>query len=461
MTTIESQNASDTIPPASTPDIENTQETQTTFSESEFNRAAVDKLGNKVRITDRDDENNLDLICYVRCNSEDNNIIKQCRGVVFSGNKVVMKAFPYTTEYSHKEGEKVETKLSDNFNKCAIYDAHEGALIRMFYFENKWYTSTHRKLNAFRSKWASKESFGTSLKKALEYEVENNEKLKESLPSDGETILENFQKILNIEKQYMFLIRNTDENRIVCKAPENPVIYHVGTFVNGELVMTENINIPYPTKHNFSCVDEMLDYVSQIDIRVKQGVIVFSPDNFQCKILNDDYQELFNARGNEPSIKFRYLQVRMNQRIVDMLFHLYPHMAKTFDEYENALYAIARNIHHSYVQRHIKGRWSQLPNEEYAVDKACHAWHEEDHKMNRVKLEKVVEFLNEQPATNLNKMIRRYQEGNSTQQEIQTNVKTRNRSNTFTQTNKTSKGNVNSPLLLTKQPNEIKESIEL
>lgn len=171
-------------------------------------------------------------------------------------------------------------------------------------------------------------------------------------------------------------------------------------------------------------------------------MIVFTPDNKQYKILHKEYQELFRARGNEPSIKFRYLQTRMNQRIVDMLLHLYPHMKETFDEYENILYSIARVIHTSYITRHIKNKWSQLPTEEYRVDKACHSWHSEDHKNNRVKIEKVVEFLNLQPPTSLNKMIRRHNEEKKKKNEIQDTVQTRNRSNSF---------NLKSPLI-TNQP---------
>jgi len=141
-----------------------------------------------------------------------------------------------------------------------------------------------------------------------------------------------------------------------------------------------------------------------------QGVIVFAPGNKQFKILHEDYLQLFRARGNEPSIKFRYLQVRMDKRSVDMLCYLYPNMRNAFEEYENILYSVARMIHYSYVQRHIKGLWSTLPTEEYKVDCACHSWHEEDRKSNRVTLGKVIEVLNEQTPTNLNRMIRRFTE---------------------------------------------------
>lgn len=433
-TCTESQNAQDIPTLASDENTENISDVVTDSKESEFNRAAIDKLGNRVRITDTDEENNLELMCYVRCGPEDSGLIRQCRGVVFHDTDIVMCAFPYTVEFSTRDENLIRDNIETLFGECSFYDAYEGALIRMFNFNGKWYISTHRKLNAFRSKWSSKESFGTCFKRALEAEIENNDELRNSLPSNDNSILERFQSTLDPEKQYMFLVCHNEENRIVCAVPSRPTLYHVGTFVNGVLEMTENINIPYPRKHTFLDIQSLLHYVQNIDIRNLQGVIIFAPDNRQFKVLHDDYIEFFRVRGNEPSIKYRYLQVRMNSKMVDMLYHLYPNMCDTFDEYENIIYAIAKNIHTSYIQRHIKNKWSTLPTEEYAVDRACHSWHEADRKNNRVNIDKVIEVLNEQSATNLNKMIRRFREEKLKQKESQNMVQTRNRSNTVTST---------------------------
>lgn len=429
------------------------------FSESEFSRATVENLGNRVRLTDQDEATGLELFCYVKCGPEDPREVRECRGVVFHDNDIVMRAFPYTIEYSHKDVATINEQIGPVFSKCKIYTAEEGALIRMFYFGGKWFVCTHRKLNAFRSKWASKESFGTAFKKALEAEIETNVRLRESL-APGDSMLEKFQGMLDRNKQYMFLVLHNEENRIVCAAPSLPTLYHVGTFVDGELVMTEDIHVPYPDQHTFESVDKMVEYVGTMDIRNHQGLIVFAPDNKQYKILHHDYLELFRARGNEPSIKYRYLQVRMNSRMVDMLYHLYPEFAQVFDEYENCLYAIAKKIHSSYVKRHIKSKWSTLPTEEYAVDRACHSWHEEDRKNNRVTLEKVLEVLNEQNATNLNKMIRRHHEEENQQKEAQEKVQIRNRSTTISSANTSPRmvpvGGVSaSPLLLSRNRGRI------
>jgi hypothetical protein len=57
---------------------------------------------------------------------------------------------------------------------------------------------------------------------------------KEKLNSyTGQTTLEKFQNSLDPNVQYMFLLRNVKENRIVCEAPENPpFVFFVGGFKN-------------------------------------------------------------------------------------------------------------------------------------------------------------------------------------------------------------------------------------
>ena len=376
--------------------------------EKTFTRASIDELGNRVSMTDKDEATGLELFCYVKCNSDDNDLVHQCRGVVFDDKTIVMKAFPYTVELAHTEKKQIDQKIEPIIKNCIFYDSYEGALIRMFNFGGRWFTSTHRKLNAFRSKWASKESFGTTFKRAIESEVEANASLRESLPDNGEGILERFQSILDPSKQYMFLVLNNDENRIVCSAPNRPSVYHVGTFVNSELVMNENINISYPKKHEFDTVDKLIEYVDKVNINNLQGVIIFAPNNKQYKVVNKEYLDLFNVRGNEPSIKYRYLQVRMNGEIVDNLYRLYPTMIHLFEDYENVLYAVAQNIYNSYVDRFIKKKWVTVAAEEFNVIRSCHSFHEQDRKQNRISIKKVIDILNQQTPTCLNKMIRRF-----------------------------------------------------
>lgn len=368
--------------------------------------------GNKVAMTDHDVETHLSLYCYTKCTPDTDDIVKSCRGVVFQGEKLVMQAFPYTQEFSDQDTEAVTALLTPVFDKCRFFTSEEGSLIRMFAVQRedgtyKWFTTTHRKLDAFRSRWASRKSFGTAFTEALEEETRYSEEFKKRVENGQGTLLERFQQnCLDPSVQYMFLVRHSEQNRIVCKAPSAPRVFHVGSFKNGELNF-DPICVPMPREHKFSNVQELLDYVRKMDYTRHQGIIVFAPGNKQYKIFQSDYYNLFMVRGNEPSIKFRYLQLRTDENKVRDLMYLYPEMRETFNTYERYLQEISRNIYDAYVNRFIKKQFVSMPAEDFAVMKELHTWHEQDRVKNRVSFFLVAKKLDEQHPTNLNRMIHR------------------------------------------------------
>jgi hypothetical protein len=380
---------------------------QNESSEFEFTRANVEKH-KQIKLVDSDPETGLDLFSYIHCEAGDSNFLKQSRGVVFKGDDIVLKGFPYTYEYTeHDNLEEIRQRV--NSETCSFYESYEGAVIRIFHYGGKWFLSTNRKLDAFKSKWAAKESFGSYFKKALQREFEENDRLREKVGEyDPESVIDIFcEKILDKEKQYMFLLLNNSENRIVCDPPENPTVFHVGTFIDGRLSMSEDVYLPYPKKLEFKSLEDLFQYVEGVNFKKLQGVIVFSQDNNQFKIFSRDYQYLYKARGNEPSIKFRYLQVRIDKDLNDALRYLYPDFVEHFENYENHIYDIAESINGSYIERFIRKNYVTVPKEEFDVIRKIHSWHIENRLENKININKVIDILNNEPPTNINRMIKR------------------------------------------------------
>jgi hypothetical protein len=184
-------------------------------------------------------------------------------------------------------------------------------------------------------------------------------------------------------------------------------MFHVGTFVNNELSMEEDVLIPYPVKHNFRTFDELFNYVNEQNYKISQGVVVFAPNNIQYKIFNRDYMYLYKIRGNEPSIKFRYLQVRQLSDEKEGLKFLYPEFIEQFENYERYLQRIATDINNAYIDRYIKRNYVTVPAEEFKVMSSCHSWHIENRKDNKININKVYEILVSEQPTSLNRMIKR------------------------------------------------------
>lgn len=410
METAES-NSTDNIENTTTPNKYKNKEISAqnkTITLNSLTREFVESLEPKVRKVDSDD--NIDLFCYTTCGPDDPEYVKACRGLVFKGNELVLKAFSYTLEYTIDDMDTIIERIGD-ISKCAIFDSHEGAVIRVFYALGKWYVSTHRRLDAFRSKWASRTSFGEIFEQALQSEIQCNPEFENRISMsdhDKGSVLDKFISTLDTSKQYMFLLQNIADNRIVCNAPDRPTVFHVGTFTQRQgLDLTDTVNIPYPQSRSFTDVQDMMDYVEGIEISQLQGVIVFK-GNEQFKIMNSEYQYFFNIRGNEPSVKYRYLQVRMDPRQREDLMFLYPDFLHVFDKYEDTLYDIVTQIKNAYIKRFIKKEFITVPPEEYSVMKLIHAWHLEDRVKNHVSTSVVRDILNQQTPSKLNKMIRRH-----------------------------------------------------
>lgn len=395
---------------------------------NDLTREKIQAQSTKLRLSDSDLENKLDLYCYNRCNNNEADLVKNCRGVVFNGEHIVLRGFPYTEEYTTESSSFniIKNIMKESWDSYRFFESREGALLRVFYWQSKWYVSTHRKLDAFRSKWASKESFGQMFNDALESLVESNDEnfinhLNKSSLKSEETITNRYLDTLDKNYQYMFLVMNNYDNRIVCVAPDKATVYHVGTIPlsntnppspQNECILNHDIGIPFSNELYFSDINVMKTYIDELNYENYQGVIIFDTKrNKQYKIFNQDYFDLFNIRGNEPSVKYRYLQIRQDKDMVDKLYYLYPKYADAFDDYENTLYECAKKINKNYIDRFIKKKYVTVPKEDFLVMKACHEWHLQDREKNRISLRKVMDTLNNQTPSCLNRIIRRYKSG--------------------------------------------------
>lgn len=385
---------------------------QIVMTDSTITRNFIESMGQNVLLTDTDEASGLSNFCYRNdCvfdgSMENESIVKQCRGIVFDGDEMVMKAFSYTDEYSDRDNSILYSIINSLEEPFYVFDSWEGALIRMFYHNDKWYITTHRKLNAFKSKWASGESYGASFKKALAQQMMVNDVLQQVTRShEYDDCLVAFENYLNKDRQYMFLVSNSSSNRIVCNALLEPTMFHVGTFIDGTLDVLDYINIKKPKQHEFSSANDIMAYVSSIDYMVNPGVIVVTK-NRQFKVSNSHYLDLVKLRGNQPSVKFRYLQVRLDNVMNTRLRMLYPEYVGAFNQYEADLHVIAKSIHTAYMNRFIHKQYVTVAVADYQIVKQAHSWFNEDRVNRKVTQRVIYDILNKQSDVSLNHLIKK------------------------------------------------------
>lgn len=359
-------------------------------------------------VVETDSCNDLKMYCYTPNCVFTDDLTPDCRGLVFDNTgKLISRAFGYTPMYSVNEvPPDVKEYVSSHLEHCKVYPAVEGTLIRFFYHQDQWYMTTHRKLDAFKSYWGGKVSFGDMFIESLEDACVKSEELRKLCPS--EILLESFLHLLDTSKQYVFLVGASTENRIVCKS-QGSQMFLVATFENGVQTDSNIVGIPRQSPLSFESYQDLEKYVHETDPFKYQGVVVFMPNGKQVKICPEKYTRLFNLRGNESSVMYRYLQVR--NAYADEYRSLYPEYASRMDMYENVLDTIAKNILHSYRLRFIQQQVVVLPQEEFRVMSAVHTWYKTERsrgKLLKVKQEDVKLILNTQSPTALNKMVRRF-----------------------------------------------------
>jgi hypothetical protein len=328
---------------------------------------------------------------YKYCDNNSSEETKNLKGLIFDkkGNQL-FKSVGYTEEYVPTT---VPLEKLENLEKYKIYNSEEGTLIKLFFVKeaHRWYVSTNKKLNAYKCKWNSKESFGEIFERSI-----------------GKNIDE-FTCNFNTSYLYLFLLRNNNTTRVVCNSPEKnkPKLFHVGTMnENGEYIEVD-LGEPRLTELQFSNKNDLLEYVNHIDPFELQGVILFEHGKRPFKILNPKYQEYLNVRGNQMSIPFRYIQVRKTP-MEELLRELYPEYTSKFNLYEQAIKVIARNIYDVYVNRFIKKEFTQTDQISYRIIKEVHGKHISDRKF-KVTLDVIENTMcDEKFNSSVNQLVKNY-----------------------------------------------------
>lgn len=328
-----------------------------------MNRTNIEKLVKKPS----DEDGDIALFC----NEEDATNI---RGYVTLGEDLFLPGFPVPTEVTYTN---ISELIDNDLTKYSVYDSHEGTIIRVFFIK-RWYVSTNRKLDAMKSKWASKhKTFGQSFTEAIRYIMDDIEDEEMKLVEPG-NFLKNLKKIgennnaylnsifssnLDPEKKYIFILKPSEEERIVCRAEPIPTVYHIGTYDKNnvlDLVTPINLNgilIDKTKKESFSCLVELKNAVHNINIDHHQGfLLICHKTGNHLKFYNPTYKYLFSVRDNVASLKFRYLQLRLytqtTRQIYDDFLSLYTYENEAKIIEEN-LYKLSVNLYQKYKSVYI------------------------------------------------------------------------------------------------------------
>ena len=154
-----------------------------------------------------DQTDSLVLTHFTECDMSSPKEIQIERGIIKEKElkngeyKTIVKTFPFTPEILHNDEVNMNSLIKPLFeNNTPMYPAEEGSIVRLYFYED-WKLSTHHKLDAYKSRWGTHLTFG---------ELFEKEVLKHF------TTMEDFYSSLDKELVYVFLIKTSSVNRMVC-----------------------------------------------------------------------------------------------------------------------------------------------------------------------------------------------------------------------------------------------------
>lgn len=327
---------------------------------------------------------------------QEENLLRSIRGTIIENKsqKIVFEGsfFPYEfTELDLDRFKENVSMLGNDFKDMDIGYSYEGTIIRIFYY-NKWYVSTHRKLDAGRSKWGSNVSFRTLFENALAESYNMS--------------LKDLTTTLNLRCQYTFLLLADENTKFACEVnPNFKKVY----FVDSNDPEKRNIKLDVLPKPQitFSTAEEVFAHVGEgTQFRYPfsyQGLLLTHKSGAQYRIVSSEYVHYFKVRDNQQSIQFRYLQLKgqNNHQDIELLKKLFPKYQSTFDNYDRYISRIVDIIFENFRKRK-QGELLDIPQPFYLFIK--------NNLMTlpntTVNTDLITQLIFEQPSPVINNMIK-------------------------------------------------------
>lgn len=325
-----------------------------------------------------DDDGELQVYCAKNPRTD---LEMNVRGVIFNNDKLVYKGFPFTEELTVSDPKLLKLDIQPLFKAWS----YEGTLLKFIYHNERWFCSTHRKLNAFNSRWASRDSFGHIFEQSWLHYNPNG------------TFATDFYNSLDKQRRYHFLLLSNKDTRIVVK-PElvKEKCYLILVTDNDEnpiWPLEKVANIPVTEFLQFDTINEVIDAVKSCNPFEKQGIIMYSKDfSVQYRILNSQYRSYLNVRNNISCLKYCYALCRNDPEKKQMYLELYPDSVEIVRWYEARINIIAAELLNIYKRRYIMKQYIIQSPERHGILQTLHKKYLENKK--RITINDVIFLLN-------------------------------------------------------------------
>ncbi|UUY86191.1 putative immediate early protein ICP-46 [Largemouth bass virus] len=250
------------------------------------------------------------------------------RGLVRYDGRVIFRGLPHPQVYE------VNPPPGLVMDECLLYTAYEGALVNVFWAEDKWWFCTNKKLCFDRASWCAapgsfKRAFTSCLRKLWQDDSSWGD------PFD-KSYLQRFGD-LNLDKEtgYVFMAYEPEESIACASKIQN--LRLLATYCkrtdthnyNCRLVLTCGTEIETPAPLGFRSVIQLDAALAEQDPSKCAGIIIVDSRGVHYKILPERYASILAARGEQPRLLNRLYQLmemdQEGERHIETLCAYYPH----------------------------------------------------------------------------------------------------------------------------------------
>ena len=291
-------------------------------------------------------QSNLYLLVSSKANENENenenenqtknkNLNDQCQGIIFEKetNRIVCMA-NNKIQNLNNWNDLQEIIQCKNIRDISMEYCEDGTVIRLYHYNNIWYTATTRCIDANGSYWTSPKSF-----------------------SDMFWDIFDEKYLVDLDKNYTYNFIILDiENRIVVKHEENKLVY-ISRIHNENLI--EDFTNVFENCERIEPAQKISDDQKMVYNNKKRGIIIKIHNNENNTYSNylityEQYKELKLIRGNVPRIGVRYLELVNDPERLQKLIENYSEYYFTFSVAQHSLNKVISAIFELYKESHIK-----------------------------------------------------------------------------------------------------------
>lgn len=266
---------------------------------------------------------------------ETNNIVAMCQNQLYDCEKVsdILKKDQITNQ------------------NARIEYCEDGTMMRLYNYNDNWYTSTTRCIDARTSYWTSYKSFDELFWMLFDKNL-----------------------LVNMDKNYTYVfILLHKENRIVIRHKVNMLVYvsriHNTTYTEDYTQQFNNVyGIRRPKKidiceylnnDNDDNSGNSDDFINATRHPYKRGILIkiLNKDTGFWDCYKKDYENYIFAkdiRGNVPQIRMRYLELLNEPAKLEVFEKIYSENKFMFNVIKTQLFKLAKTIHQLYINSHVK-----------------------------------------------------------------------------------------------------------